>query len=84
LESPLIKVQANDLEPRNSKRTWNANGAVSGRPAGNGAFAFYGANSMNEFQQVIEDQKLVGAFEILVEELEQKIAPDGGETVLPL
>lgn len=35
-----------------------------------------------EFKQVIEDQKIIGLMEI--EELEPKIAPDGGETVLPL
>lgn len=41
-----------------------------------------------EFMRVIEEQKQIGLGEINIlsdiEELEQKIAPDGGETVLPL
>lgn len=35
-----------------------------------------------DFLNVIEQQKLIGLHEI--EELESKVAPDGGETVLPL
>lgn len=38
---------------------------------------------MNAFLNIIGEQKLIGELET-IEELEQKIAPDGGETVLPL
>ncbi len=34
----------------------------------------------HEFLEVIEDQKILA----VIEELEAKVAPDGGETVLPL
>lgn len=36
-----------------------------------------------EFLKIIEEQKLIGLLEI-IEELEPKTAPDGGETVLGL
>lgn len=36
-----------------------------------------------EFMKIVEEQKLIGFLES-IEELEPKIAPDGGETVLPL
>lgn len=35
-----------------------------------------------EFLKIIEEQKLIGLLEI--EELEAKVAPDGGETVVGL
>ncbi len=39
--------------------------------------------NIEQFLKVLEDQKEIGRLEV-IEQLEQKIAPDGGETVLPL